>query len=314
MIATLGSVATNVRATSLALFLTLAVGGCGDDPNPTGPSQNQLQHRVSIRGVVTDSLRHPLNGALVEVLDGPSTGMKVLTDGAGRFELRTLSTSDPLVMGQVAEAVILRASHDGFQSRTLQDFWSFEVGSPLHLPRSEQVIWLDSGPTINLDPGAYTLTAAINLASARDWLPNSRAPCKGFPAEFASRSFQVTVDLRDRALDYSSVKIDNQPPGSGFGLYRVGRFFLAEIEDGFSGMFEDLPGFRYLMIGGTVTGTEPAIETGTSVTVPFHATFQYCKLKYERGIANNCEQVPADGVVEFHACDSDRATLTFTKR
>jgi hypothetical protein len=194
----------------------------------------------------------------------------------------------------------------------VEDYWVFD-SSELHSAAAfERAIWLDVGPPIGLDPGAYTLTAAINIASARDWVP--RAPCKGFPADLASRSFDVTVELRDRALDYHSVSVEHRPRGSGFSLYRVGRFFAFEIEDGFSGMFEDLPGFRYLMIGGTAPTTEPPIEAGTSVSVPFHATFQYCRLKSERGIANNCEQVPLDNVVEFHACDSEHATLTFTKR
>ena len=251
------------------LGVVLFAAGCGDEvTNPIKPSRNT----VSIRGIVTDRPGRPLAGALVEVLSGPRAGLKTLSDGAGRFELRSVSASNPELTGIAEGAVTLRASHSGFQSRTLEDFWLFDISDLPSHSRSERVIWLDAGPTIGLEPGAYTLTTTIDLATARDWL--SRAPCRGFPADLASRSFHATIDLRDRALDLHSVSVENRPRGSGFWLSRVGRFILFEVEDGFSGLFEDLPGFRYLMIGGVAPTSEPPIDTGTSVSIPFFGTFQ----------------------------------------
>ena len=294
-----------------ACGVMLVAAACGSDTsNPIGPSRRQ----VAIRAMVTDRLGHPLAGALVEVLDGARAGAKTLTDAVGKVEFRAGSAFDPQHTGMVEEFVTVRASHNGFQPRTLKGYWRFDISElpAVAMPPSEWVIWLDAGPTTGLEPGSYTLTAAIELDSARDWL--QRAPCKGFPTDLATRSFQATIELRDRALDLYAVSIENRPRGSGFWLERVGRFSLFELEDGISGLFEDLPGFRYLMISGVAPTNDPALDMGMSVSVPFHATFQFCQLKSARGIANNCEQVPPEQIVDFHACVSDRATMTFTRR
>ena len=172
--------------------------------------------------MVANRLGHLLAGALVEVLDGPRAGTKTLTDGAGKFELSSISALNPQQTGQAERSVTLRA---------------------------------------------------IDRA-------------------------------RDRALDLFSVSVDGRP---GFFLYRVGRFFLFMEE-----LFEDLPGLRFLMIGGSGT-TDPPIDTGTSLTVPFFGTFQFCQLKSARAITS-CEQVPPEQIVAFHSCSSDRDRMTFTKR
>jgi len=226
----------NSRATGMAVLAicgaVLVAAGCRSEAsNPISPSRRQ----VIIRGLVTDRPGHPLAGALVEVLEGPRAGTRTLTDGAGKFELRAESALDPQMTGTVEGAATLRASHSGFQARTLQGFWLFDISElPSRPPSpSDWAIWLDAGPTISLEPGAYTLTAAVDLATARDWLP--RAPCNGFPADLASRTFHTTIELRDRALDEYSVAVENRERGSGFWLSRVGRFILFELEDGFSG-------------------------------------------------------------------------------
>lgn len=146
------------------------------------------------------------------------------------------------------EQVILRVSHNGFQSRTVEDGWSLDVSYPPGFPltgQSVRVIWLDNGPTIDLEPGAYTLTITIDLATARDFL--ARAPCRGFPAEFASRSFPATIELRDRAIELYQVTVETRSSTTIFPLYRVGRFLDVVVEPS---LIEEMPGFRYLSIGG----------------------------------------------------------------
>ena len=110
-----------------------------------------------------------------------------------------------------------------------------------------RVIWLDNGPTIDLEPGAYTLTIAIDLATARDFLP--RAPCKGFPAEFASRSFPATIELRDRALELYHVTVETRPSKPYSRYIAWGASFWSVVEPS---LIEEMPGFRYLSIGGNV--------------------------------------------------------------
>jgi len=190
----------NFRATSLALLATwgcvLVAAGCGSPTKPSKPS-------MVIRGMVSDRTGNPLPGALVEILTGSRAGAKTRTDRLGKFELLT-ETAPALLARMSDEQVILRVSHNGFQSRTVEDGWSSDVSYPPGYPltgHSVRVIWLDNGPTIDFEPGAYTLTITMDLATARDFL--ARAPCKGFPAELASRSFPATIELRDRRSSYT---------------------------------------------------------------------------------------------------------------
>ena len=59
---------------------------------------------------------------------------------------------------------------------------------------------------------------------------------------------------------------------------------------------------------------EPAVATGSSVSIPFNGEFRFCQLSSARGIYNDCSQVPAEQIVDYHSCTSDRASMVFTKR
>ncbi len=299
----------NFRATFLSVLATwgcvLVSAGCG---SPTKPSQPSMV----IRGMVSDRTGNPLAGALVEILTGSRAGTKIRTDRSGKFEL--LAETAPALLARMAEEqVILRVSHNGFQARTVEDGWSSDVSYPPGYPltgHSVRVIWLDNGPTIDLEPGAYTLTITIDLATARDFLPH--APCKGFPAELASRSFPATIELRDRAIELYDVFVETRPSKSGFPLYRVGRFLEVYVE---ASLNEEMSGFRHLNIGGGTSQTsEPPSVSGTSVSVPFYAAFQYCQLRSSLGIGHECQQTPPENVVVYNSCTSESATMSFTKR
>ena len=232
----------NFRATLPSVLATwgclLFAAGCG---SPTKPSSEQS---MVIRGMVSDRTGNPLAGALVEILSGSRAGTMTRTDRSGKFELLN-ETAPALVARMSEEQVILRVSRNGFQSRTVEDGWS--------TGRSMRVIWLDNGPTIDLEPGAYTLTIAIDLATARDFLP--RAPCKGFPAELASRSFPATIELRDRALELYQVTIETRPSSSRIPAISRGALPLGRCG---GSLIEEMPGFRYLNIGGDVTDDRTA--------------------------------------------------------
>ena len=298
------------RATLLSVIATwgcvLVAAGCG---SPTKPSSEQS---MVIRGMVSDRTGNPLAGALVEILTGSRAGTKIRTDRLGKFEL--LAETAPALQARMAEEqVMLRVSHNGFQSRTVEDGWSSDASYPPGYPLtgdSVRVIWLDNGPTIDLEPGAYTLTTTIDLTNARDFL--ARAPCKGFPAELASRSFPATIELRDRAIELYQVTVETRPLTTIFPLYRVARFLDVVVEPS---LIEEMPGFRYLSIGGgTSQTTEPPSATGTSVSIPFYASFQYCQLRSPLGIGLECQQTPPENVVVYNSCTSESATITFTTR
>lgn len=59
---------------------------------------------------------------------------------------------------------------------------------------------------------------------------------------------------------------------------------------------------------------EPATSTETSITIPFQGDFAYCHLKSDRGGYNDCGQVPAELIIEYHRCSSHQDTMVFTKR
>jgi hypothetical protein len=297
---------TSARAAAFAIGVLATCGcvlfaaGCGREPSPTaprGPSPAQPAEQTHIRGVVTDKVWRPIAGALVSVLDGPLAGATQLTDDAGRFELS----------GRTTGTVTLRASRDGFQTSTQVVSWQ-----PSTSIRAVEVqLSLDTlEPPIGLEPGDYMLTVAIDLATASGHKGIPQAPCVGFPVELASRSYRVTIV---EGLYGRYVRADDRPLHfeTLFGFSVAGRFVGFEMDYGIP---EDFSGFRFLNILGLAPTTKPAIATGSSVSIPFYGEFRYCELKSARGIYNDCSQIPAEQIVDYHSCTSDHATMVFTKR
>jgi hypothetical protein len=300
---------TCARAATLAIGAlaasgcVLAAAGCGRQISPTAPDVNsgmsspqQPAGQSQIRGLVSDTVRRPLASALVAVLDGPLAGTTTLTDAAGRFELT----------GKAAGTATLRVSRDGFQTKTQSVLWR----TPTSSAAIDGFIQLDTlEPPINFDPGDYTLNIAIDLATASDHRGIPQAPCVGFPVNLASFIYRVTIveGLYDRY-----VRADDRPIHFQdlFSFSVAGQFVGFEIE----GIPEDFPGFRFLTINGVAPTTEPAVATGSSVSIPFHGEFRYCELKSSRGIYNDCSQVPAEQIVDYHSCTSDHARMVFTRR
>jgi hypothetical protein len=168
-------------------FIALAFG-CGDRPSPSptapdvnpGVSSSPPAGQTHIRGSVSDTVGRPLPGALVAVLDGPLAGTTKLTDAEGKFELT----------GTAAGAATLRVSLDGFQTKTQSVSWR----TPTSGVGVDGFIRLDTlEPPIGLDPGDYTLTIAIDLATAVDHPGIPKAPCAGFPVNLASFTYRVQI-------------------------------------------------------------------------------------------------------------------------
>ena len=286
------------------VLMVFAVG-CGDRPSPSptapdvtpGVSSSPPAAQTHIRGSVSDTVRRPLPGALVAVLDGPFAGTTKLTDAEGKFELT----------GTAAGTATLRVSRDGFQTKTQSVLWR----TPTSGAGVDGFIQLDTlEPSIGLDPGDYSLTIAIDLATAVDHPGIPKAPCAGFPVNLASFTYRVQI-LEGNYGRY--VRDDSRPVpwGELFGFSVAGRFVGFEIEHGIR---HDFPGFRLLTIGGVAPTSEPAFATGASLSIPFFGEFRYCELKSARGIYNDCSQVPAEQIVDYHSCSSDHATMMFTPR
>lgn len=168
-------------------------------------------------------------------------------------------------------------------------------------------------PISGLEAGDYTLTLTIDLATASNHPGIPQAPCAGLPVHLASRSHRVTIVQRELSppeLYNRYVRLEGDRFGL-FGFSVTGSFVGFEWDQSLT---EEFPGFRYLMIGGTAPTTEPAIATESSVSIPFFGEFRYCQLKSTRGGYNDCSQVPAEQIIDYHSCNSDHTTMIFTKR
>lgn len=299
---------TSARAAGLAIGVFAASGcvlvaGCGRQPSPTAPDVNPgvssslPAGQTHIRGSVSDTVRRPLPGALVAVLDGPLAGTTTLTDAEGKFELT----------GTAAGTATLRVSLDGFQTKTQSVAWRTSTSGA----GVDGFIQLDTlEPPIGLEPGDYTLTIAIDLVTATDTRGIPQAPCAGFPVKLASFNYRVQI-LEGTSGRY--VRADNRPlhHEALFGFSVAGRFVGFEIDHGIP---EDFPGFRFLNILGVAPTRESPVATGSSLSIPFNGEFRYCELKSARGIYNDCSQVPSEQIVDYHSCTSDHARMVFTRR
>jgi hypothetical protein len=159
----------------------------------------------------------------------------------------------------------------------------------------------------------------MDLATATDHPQILRAPCAGFPADLATRTYQTTISLLPEP-QFSESMYDHTVTAENSGLLSrhlftfsvVGSLVGFDMEE--EGMFEELPGFRYLDIQGVAPTNQPAITSGLSVSMPLKAFFSYCELNGLRGQPSFCVSVPPERVVDQHTCVSERGTMVFTRR
>jgi hypothetical protein len=150
----------------------------------------------------------------------------------------------------------------------------------------------------------------MDLSSAHDL--GSLAPCAGFPADMASRSYNATITASphtpiDRILSLQAPTVFSN---SQVRLSIAERFIGFEIDFPFT---EEFTGFRYLNIIGNAPTQEPVTVSDTDVSIPFSALFQYCELKAQARLGwENCQH--ADQIVRFHACSSNSARIVLSKR
>ena len=179
--------------------------------------------------------------------------------------------------------------------------------------------WLESlAPPIGLEPGTYTLAVTVDLSTTRDWKERPDTTCAGFPGALASRSYRAEIKEAPRPGFFTHSVTAEDPTlrwRDLFGFSVSGSHVEFDMEGGFgAGLYEDFPGFRYLEIGGQPKRTAPAVRSGSSVSIPFAGAVSYCHLTSARGADEDCSQVPAEQILEFHVCRSDHHTLVLTPR
>ena len=288
------SSSSRVAWAAVALLPVLLASACGGEPPgpaPISPQGGSTSGRT-LGGTITDYARRPLEGALVEVLNGPSRGTTMRTNASGRYSFQVASSTEAMAIAIAA----VRVSRAGYHTKTL----SFS-----------QWIALESvEPPIGLQPGLYTVTVSFDPATAGD-VGNHK--CAGFPADLVSTSYQMRIEALTGHVQNRFVRRDDPRLNeySGFGLGVSGPFvgFSADGPDSGGGFFAEFPELRYLDVMGWEAGTSPAVANGASVSVRFKGTFGSCQLT--SAPAASCWEAQ-DRVV--HACKSDSATMVFTPR
>ena len=215
----------------------------------------------------------------------------------------------------------LRFSGNGVLTQTATAKWDSVSSLKGYYPR----FWLDTiNPPIGLEPGAYTLSVAFDLATATSVAQES---CSGFPEELAVRSYQTSIGTSpspnvyqfDRPVNTEEPTLRGAnawfPGGVSpvlFSFAVVGQFVGFDMDE--QGLLQEFPGFRYLNINGISSTTEPATISGTSISVRMKGFFGYCELTAPLGNDAYCSAVPRDRVKTRSFCQSDHAVIVFTKR
>ena len=157
------------------VLLVIAASACGGN-NTTSPSSTTSPQPVAqptppsnaggfVKGSVSDTAFRPLDGARVEVVDGPQAGRSTTADANGNFSLS----------GTFDDATRFRATKDGHLAAT-QVSRTFPNISGRLLIFSLEV----PAPPVNM-AGDYTLTFIADSA------------CVGLPDDVRTRTYAATI-------------------------------------------------------------------------------------------------------------------------
>ena len=195
--------------TIAAVLIIAGFAGCSgsDGPHtPTAPTPAASITQVGalaevplqLRGFVTDTAYRPLGGARVEVVDGPSAGVAVVSGADGQFVLS----------GRFSATTQFRASKESHDTRTQS--WNCSVAVCLGANNSQP--WLGfylsvHEPTVNI-AGDYRLTFIADRA------------CPDLPEVARSRSYGATV---------AALPADGRSTLPGFELRADGAEFVGTL-------------------------------------------------------------------------------------
>jgi carboxypeptidase family protein len=242
------------RVSTVCALLVATQLGCTDSlttpssPPPSPPSPLGF----SLRGRVEDTAGRAVDGAQVEVIEGPGAGTSVVTDASGEFLM-----PGPFPFSDMT----VRASKDEYVP-TDQTFQPHPVGSLFQ----NVFFWLEPvAPTANI-AGEYVLTLMADAACTQ--LPDV-ARMRTYPTriEPSSSSKHRYAAVLSGATFFPSAS------SSGFLLGVAGDFVRAWIEkDGQGFIVEEVGPSTYLEIGGE----GDAMANASSMSGPLAGWFEYC--------------------------------------
>ena len=242
---------------SLVVALTLCAGGCGDHgavstPTPTTSVVPVRTVTGTIAAFVYDTASRRLQGAVVEVVDGPATGLLATSDERGY-----LSMSGTFVVGPVT----LRVSKQGYQTTVVKP----TVPSDPALSYPLTLTLRSLATPINL-AGKYTLTFKADQGCSSD-----------LPDEFRTRTYSATIAPRNALADTFGVTLAaSSLINTELGLAVSGDYVYLLIDPEFGGgLTERLAADRYFQLYGSASGTGRPSGTWSIV---FNGVFDYCEV------------------------------------
>jgi hypothetical protein len=245
-------------------------------PGPQQPNPGPASIAANVQVTVYDGALRPVQGATIEIEDGNHQKTSRTTNAEGRAGFD----------GSWINPLTIRTSREGFVSSSqLQWVTSGEVRIEVRLPATDQV---------QLRPGDYSLTFVMDSACS-----------SGIPESLRTLRYDATVEpLRSASGAVFGYSVTAHGPTLEFGnvFFGVsGGGFVQAYDD--MGFWEYLPSFTYLDFSGVGETTLDNLTPDT-ISMPYSAVFEYCRLNSPRDRFKNCFMTPASQIVARVTCSS----------
>lgn len=267
---------------STTLLLCVIVAACGRDggtlpASVTSPSSATASSAVFMRGTVSDTAFHHITDATIEIVNGPSAGLKTKSDSGGQWGFA----------GPFDDSTQFRATKEGYE--------------PAIQPLGPFCAACNPNRWVNFVLAAHSTPA--NIAGSYD-MTIIADRCTNLPDELRTRTYAVTLPSTANAYFLISPTGANFVPGwnlvdGGVAGNDVGLWFETLVE-------EVAPG-SYLMIGASAGGTVDPEHPGT-ITMRANGRISYCKIDAASGVFDLCLR---GGTTN---CDSQQHTIVLTRR
>jgi hypothetical protein len=277
----------------LVVVLAHGLAGCGGSSVPSTPSvpsqvpqpAPQATPPFNVTGLVFDAVIRPLQGATVEVLDGPQVGTWTTSDAAGAFSLT----------GSFDEATRFRASKAGYVTAT--KFFRGIVTTKVIGFSLDGV-----AAPVNI-AGDYTVTFVADTT------------CADLPSEVRTRAYFAAIrpdphfplQASHFRAQLSGASLDSYY--NAIGISVTEDFIRFDMSDNF--ILEDVSPDTYVTIGGV--GETSVSTSASTISAPFQGTFDYCKTTAEPDEDNNYRCLP-DLAIAHAQCSSKNHRLILTPR
>ena len=292
-----------MRIVCLALAIASSLASCNDSQTPTAPSslvsttspnpQPAPAPPGRVRGYVYDSAWRTLSGALVEVVEGPASGLSTLTNSDGSFA----------ISGEFNTESRLRASRDGYLAAT---------GTPVPL-------------CATCVPGHYlhftlaVLGATVDMAG-RYWLTFvADSACSALPDNLRRRRYDVTMTASADPRFPAGTVFELAPEAAAFldnsariPLHAAGDYVSFSLGDfhGQPGLVEQLADNTYLAFAGLApltVGSPPA----STISAAFDGQIDYCAGTAAMGRFYDC---PATRPSAHVVCESKNHRMILERK